>query len=203
MAAMLPAAAEGYDPNGSIRIRDGEVREQDFSALNGGITVGDGATVRGKCDTVNGSIEIGSSARVGSLSSVNGGISIGDESEVDGEAGTVNGSISLGRATRAQAVSTVNGGIRLDGAQVSGDVRTVNGDVTLRDGATVGGNIVIDRRGDRHSRSSRPLRIELDGGSVVEGDVIVEGTTKTKVELYLRGGSKVLGKTESVEVMKE
>jgi hypothetical protein len=125
--------------------------------------------------------------RDGSLSTVNGGITIGDGATVEGRCESVN--------------ATVNGPIKLTGAEVDANVTTINGDITLRVGSTVGGDIVIEEARGNNSRRERPLEIELEGGSIVEGNVIVEDPDYP-VRLYLRDGSRVMGKIEGAEVIK-
>ncbi len=99
-------------------------------------------------------------------------------------------------------MTTINGKIELNGAEVAKDVKTINGDIALRDGSTIGGDIVIEERGESSSRRSRPLRIELEGGSVVKGNVLVEDPDM-EVEIYLRDGSRVLGRVENAQVIEK
>jgi len=199
LAVALPAAAEGF--NSSIRIESGEVADRDLSTLNGGIRIGDGATVNGEAESVNGGIEIGRDARVASVSAVNGGIEIGAGTKIDGDVDTVNGPIEMERGSRARNVGTVNGPVKLNGAEVEMDVSTYNGDVTLRDQASVGGSILIKEANSRSNRRDQVLRIYIEDGSTVEGDVIVEDED-LKVEVYLRGGT-VAGEIRGATVMEK
>ncbi|NIS28902.1 MAG: hypothetical protein GWO04_02590, partial [Actinobacteria bacterium] len=64
---------------------------------------------------------------------------------------------------------------------MTGNVRTLNGDVSLDRSARVGGDVIIADRGNSSPRK-RPLRIELEGGSVIEGSVVNEDPS-TDVEL--------------------
>jgi DUF4097 and DUF4098 domain-containing protein YvlB len=194
---VVVAAWAGSDE--SIRVADGEIREESISSLNGTIDVGDGATVR-DCRSVNGSITLGEDARAGDLSAVNGAVEIGSGSEVD-TVSAVNGEISLDRAS-ASEVSTVNGSIELVGSEVTGDVKTVNGDIELSLATKVRGDIVIGNRGQGSDHRGAPLRIRVVDGSVVEGDVIVEDPG-IKVELILSGGGKVLGRAEHATIVED
>jgi len=198
-ALLVLVLGAGAGINSSIHVADGEVREETLSALNGEISVGDGATV-GECESVNGSVRVGRNARVESISAVNGMIEVGDGSIVERAIESVNGSVSLAHNSSASAVSTVNGRIRLSGAEVTDDLRTINGDIALLDGSTVGGDIVIEKRGNGSSRRDRPLRIELEGGSTVHGNVINEDPDVV-VEIRLRDGSGISGRVENAEII--
>ncbi len=193
--------AGGAGINSSIHVGDGEVREGTLSALNGQISIGDDATV-GHCRSVNGSITVGKGSRVESLDSVNGSVNIGEDAVVEHGVTAVNGKILLGQGARADAVTTINGPIRLTGAEVDRDVKTINGNIALREGSIVHGDIVVEEPDGGSRRQGRPLRIELDGGSVVEGNVIVEDPDM-EVEVYLRDGSRVAGRVENATVIEE
>jgi len=194
LALALPALA---GVNSSIRVEPGETVDKDLSTVNGQIRIGDGATVRGEAESVNGSIDIGRDVEVDGVSVVNGSIEIGEGTVVDGDVSTVNGQISMENGTRAREVATVNGKLNLSGVEVESDVSTYNGDVTLRGGTTVGGDIVIrDSKG--HSRRDKPLKIYIEDGSSVRGDVIVENDD-LEVEIYLRGGT-VAGKLRGAKL---
>jgi acetyltransferase-like isoleucine patch superfamily enzyme len=200
LAAVLPVVAGGV--NSSIRVEPGEVVTKDLSTVNGQIHIGDGATVQGETESVNGGVEVGRNAQVNGISVVNGGIEIGEGTVVDGDVETVNGSISMERGTSARAVSTVNGPLNLTGVDVETDVSTYNGDVTLSDGTIVGGNVVIrESKGHSSNRNRKPLRIIIEEGSSVAGDVIVENED-LKVEVYLRGGT-VAGEIRGAKVVEK
>ena len=202
LGTLLLAAslAMGSGINESVRVAPGEVHDGDLSTLNGGISVGDGATVNGECQSVNGGIDIGEDCRVESLSSVNGGVSVGAGSVVEKEIQAINGRITLEPGASAGAVETINGQIKMTGAEIDGDVKTINGNIALREGSKIGGDIIIEDRGDGSDDRDRPLKIELEGGSVVEGNVLVEDET-TPVEVHLSDGSRVLGRIENAEVI--
>jgi DUF4097 and DUF4098 domain-containing protein YvlB len=168
--------------------------------VNGSINIGDDAQINGECSTVNGSIKVGSDATVESLTTVNGGIHVGGGTVVDKDVVAVNGSITMDSGSQASEVNNINGRIKLHGAQVTGDISTVNGDVDLKDGSRVGGDIIIqDSKGNNHRDA--PLKITLDGDSVVEGSIIVEADFE--VEVHLRNGGRVMGRIEGAEVIKK
>jgi hypothetical protein len=81
---------------------------------------------------------------------------------------------------------------------VQRDVRTVNGDIELRDKSVVKGDIVIEDKMGVSTRR-RPIEIEVTGGSIIEGDVVVK--RDVDVRLILRDGGKVLGQVDGAEVI--
>jgi len=87
---------------------------------------------------------------------------------------------------------------------VTASLETVNGDVSLRDGATVGGDIVVRKtRGSRHDRDDwDTLKIIVEDGSVVRGNVIVEDPDRP-VEVHLRNGGSVQGRVENARVIRD
>lgn len=198
LLAATAAAAGWADINGPVRVGAGEVREGKLSSVNGSITIGQAARVE-RCSTVNGSISLGADAEAEELSAVNGDIDVERGAVVRYGVGTVNGSISMQGGARAEDVQNVNGRIRLEGAEVARDVSTHNGNIEL-DGATVGGDIVVRESNGHRSRRSEPLRIVLDGGSVVEGGIRVEDGD-LEVEVIVRNGSRVQGAIKGAKVV--
>lgn len=200
---VLLSPAAGASVNKSIRIDDGRSVDRNVSSVNGSVTIGRGAEVRGKVSSVNGSVDVRSEARVGDVSSVNGGIDIDADVVVDGDVESVNGGIRTSSGTSiAGHVETVNGGIDLEGTEVGRDVATVNGDIELERGTRVAGDVVVEenrgRRGWWNGRQ-KPLRIELSGNSVVEGDIDVLDEDR-EVVVILRDGSTVRGEIRGAEV---
>lgn len=193
------AAAGGV--NESVHVGRNEDHDRSISAVNGGVTVDDGAIIRGSVSSVNGGVRIGNNVRAESVSSVNGGVNIGDDTEIRGDVSSVNGKVAMGMASRAAEVSTVNGRITLDGSDISGDLYTVNGDIHLDRGASVRSIIIKETRG-RNDRPDRPQKIELEDGSEVRGDIIVEDPDLW-VEVYVRGGSRIQGRVEGAKVIRD
>ena len=95
-------------------------------------------------------------------------------------------------------MGTVNGAIVLDQTTVQRDVRTVNGDIELRDNSIVKGNVVIENKMDA-SKREQPIEIKVTGGSIIEGDVVVK--RDVDVRLILVDGGKVLGQVDGAEVI--
>jgi predicted acyltransferase (DUF342 family) len=210
LALALVAPAHGLSINKSIDIADGmEAGAQ--SSVNGSISIGEGAIISGSVETVNGTIRIGDNAqikdaetvngsvRIGSgvktedISSVNGSIRLGENVTVDGEVSVVNGKISIDKGTTiADDLSNVNGEITVAGAEIGGDLSTVNGDVSLEDGATLHGNLIIEKPGGwGWNRSKRKPKVTIGPGSRVVGDIQL----KREVELFISDSAEVGGVT--------
>ncbi len=200
--ALLFAAGCNAGVNRSFRVADGETADSGFNSVNGSVQVGREAEVKGSSHTVNGRISVDDGARVRDLGTVNGAIRIADNVTVDGDLESVNGGVECGQGTEVDGdVSTVNGDVDLDGTIVDGNVETINGEVTLRAGARVKRDVVIER--NRGDSSRRVLEIRVLGGSVIEGDVIVKDTER-KVKVVLASGGEVEGEIDdSAEVVRE
>jgi hypothetical protein len=176
--------------NGSISVGDGAIVNGGLETVNGRISVDDNARIE-RAETVNGSIRVGAGVTAHDLSSVNGTISVGGGSTVEGELSVVNGKISLGtNASVSDDVSNVNGEIEIDGAGIGGNLTTVNGDVTLSNGSTLQGDLVVERPGGGNWRdSNRQPRIIIGPGSRVLGEIRLE----REVELFISDSAEVGG----------
>lgn len=209
LGIFLIGPAWGASLNKSIKIGDGETASG-ASTVNGSITVGSDAVVTGTVSTVNGTIRIGENSRVedaetvnGSLrvsdgvqsqdlSSVNGAINVGTGVTVDGEISVVNGKINLKSGTTvSRDVSNVNGEIKLSGAEISGNLSTVNGDVLLQDKALIKGNLTVEKPSGWNNNNSRKPKVIIGPGSRVGGSIILE----QEVELYISTSAEVGGVT--------
>jgi DUF4097 and DUF4098 domain-containing protein YvlB len=185
--------------NSSLEVADGETRKGSLSTVNGSITVGKGCVVEGSCRSVNGSVEVGVGSRVRRLSTVNGEIECDGDVTVDADVESVNGSLSMAAGSRVGgAVETINGAVDLVHTSVAGDVRTVNGRVRLSENSVVAGDLIVVKK--RGNNRQRPLEIELDGGSVIEGNLIVEDPS-IEVRVLLSGGSEIRGRVENADVV--
>jgi DUF4097 and DUF4098 domain-containing protein YvlB len=212
-------AFAGCGVNKTIRIADGETVEGGRATVNGGVYIGDGCEVRGSCRTVNGRVTVGTGSRVGGLQTVNGSISLSEEVVVDGDLSAVNGSIQLAEnvAVRGEVstvngtvgvarggevsgdVTTVNGGINIDHAEIDGGLETVTGSISLTDHSRVAKDVVI--KGKRKS-GQKALQITVDGGSVIEGDIVVR-EPRRKVTVVLSNGGSVAGEIINAEVIEQ
>ena len=148
---------------------------------------------------MNGSVIVGDRSRVEDMSAVNGSVRTGEGVSVKGDIESVNGSVELGAGSEVSGkVGTVNGDIELTQTTVQRDVRTVNGDIELRDNSIVKGNVVIEDKMDA-SKRQQPIEIQVNGGSTIEGDVVVK--RDVDVRLMLSDGGKVLGQVDGAEVI--
>ena len=100
-----------------------------------------------------------------------------------------------------ELISTVNGGISLRKTLVQTDITTYNGEVTLLEGSRVLGDLRIkEGRGSKGHQST--LTIRISGGSVVEGDIIVEDDHRP-VKVYLSQGGTVRGAVRGAQLIRE
>ncbi len=193
--------------NRSIHIADNQTVQGGLSSVNGSIHIGSNCTVSGSSHTVNGRIEVGDGSRVEDLKTVNGSVRIGRRATVDGFARTVNGSISCDSGSEIRReVHTTNGSIELRSTNVGAGLTTTNGNVSVLDQSCVKGDIVIRGRrgfwffdifGWRHRH---PITIRVEGGSVVEGGIIVEDHHRN-VEVIVSKDSKIQGKVVNAKIV--
>jgi hypothetical protein len=115
----------------------------------------------------------------------NSSIHIGDNEDREGNISAVNGSVTVG-----------------DGATIRGDLSSVNGDIFLSRGAVVGGSVIIEEARGHSDRRAHPQRIELEDGSEICGDIVVEDPD-LEVEVYVRSGSRIGGRVEGARVIRE
>ncbi len=167
--------------NGGIRIGDG-ARARNVDTVNGGIRGGDDV-VLGTVETVNGGITLGARAQAVKLNTVNGGVRLGTEARIGGNIESVSGGVFVDRGGRVDGnVGTVNGAIGLVGSEITGDVRTVNGDVTIGAGTHVRGGLTIDKP----SSNWFPVTISRRSPRVIIGpDAVVDGPLEFRREVTL------------------
>src|SRR5690554_4344537 len=207
LAATPALAAEDISRvNGGIEVAAGQ-QAGDLSTVNGGIRIGDGARFR-DASTVNGGIRTGHRVQGEDLTTVNGGIELGERAEVDAvstvngriKAGpglrsgddveSVSGSIFIDRGARVDGdVGTVNGGIGLVATEVTGNVETVSGNVTVGVDSHVHGNLRVRKStGTSWIRigTSRAPRIVIGPNAVVDGNLDFE----KEVTLYVHESAR-------------
>lgn len=177
--------------NGSISVGENARVTGNVKTVNGTIRVDEGASIE-KASTVNGAVRLGKGVQSESLNTVNGSIKVAEMASVDGEIAAVNGRITIEAGSNvADNVSNVNGQIELSGAVVGGNLKTVNGDVSLEDQSVVKGDLVVEKNKSWGwgKSSSRKPRIVIGPGSRVEGKIILE----RKVELFISDSAEVGG----------
>lgn len=176
--------------NSGIRIDEND-RVGDVSSVNGGIRIQRGA-IAAEVGTVNGGIDIEDNVEVDEAETVNGGIDVGENVIIHGSLRTVNGGIKTNPGTEIRdEVSTVNGKIRLRDTRVGADIETSNGDIEVRSGSVIEGDIIVRAKSSWFGRffsfNKRPSDLVIDADSVVEGDIHLY----KEVNLRIDGGAQV------------
>lgn len=185
------ATSEGArSVNGRVSVGDSATVSGKLSTVNGSIQVGQNATIQ-SAETVNGGIRVGASTQAADLKTVNGSIEIEDQARVGGSVTAVNGRIALGpNSTVARSLSNVNGEIALSGGRVEGQVSTVSGSVDLSNGASIGGDLVIEEpSGFSWGKDKRKPRIVIGPGCRIEGVIRAD----REIELYISDRAEVGG----------
>lgn len=209
LVMLMSVPAFGASVNKSVKIAAGE-ESGGASSVNGSITVGADAVVTGNVSTVNGSIRVDNGARIEAAETVNGSIRLGDDVESE-SLETVNGTIAVGERTKVageieavngrislasgvvvdDSIENVNGRIEMVAAQVGGNVSTVSGDVELREGSVINGDLVVrqpSRQGWGKNKSRTP-RVVIGPGSQVLGTIELE----REVKLFISETAEVGG----------
>lgn len=175
--------------NGSITVGDNSIVNGSLSTVNGTVRVGENTRLK-DAETVNGSIRIGTGSIVDDVESVNGTVRIGEQVTVGGQVEVVNGKISLDKgSTVADGVGNVNGEISIAGAEIGGNISTVNGDVTLSDEAILRGDLLVEKPGWGNRGNKRKPKIIIGPGSEVVGTIVLE----REVDLFVSESAKVGG----------
>ena len=177
--------------NGSISVGEKAIVTGNVRTVNGTIRVDEGASIE-KASTVNGGIRIADGVECESLSTVNGSVKVAEKVSVDGAIEAVNGRITVDEgSTVAKSVSNVNGQIELSGAEVRGDQQTVNGDIDLEDGSVVKGDLVVEKNSGWGWGKSKSRKPRI----VIGPGSRVEGAVilKREVELLISDAAEVGG----------
>ncbi|HZX77021.1 hypothetical protein [Lysobacter sp.] len=188
LALALPAfAAQDIDKvNGSITVEAGETAGN-LETVNGSIRIGANAKT-GRAETVNGSITVAENVQAGGLETVNGSIRVAGNGTLTSGLETVNGGVFVDRGGKVQgSIETVNGAVGLVDTDLSGDITTMNGDVTVGVGSHVKGGIRY-RKPTRQwfSFDRRDPRVIIGPNAVVDGPL----TFERKVELYVHNTAR-------------
>ena len=191
----VQAHDHGDDHDGSISKVNGGITAEagrhyrDLETVNGSISVRTGA-VADDVETVNGSINLEDEAQVHSASTVNGSINGGERLRIEDGLETVNGSIRVDFNSRVgKDIETVNGGITLKQSEVGGQIRTVQGDITVGAKSMVRGGIWIEKPKGMGWGKRRTPRVVIGPDASVEGVLQFD----REVELFVHPTAK-LGK---------
>ena len=176
--------------NGGIRVAANEA-VGNVSSVNGGIAIRQGDSAF-DVETVNGGIEIEDDVEISQAETVNGGIRLGRDVKVNGSLNSVNGGILTGDGTVVErGISSVNGKIRLDNTTVGEDLETVSGDIELRDGTVIEGDLIVKRNHSWLTRffsfNRNQTSVTIDSTSSVRGDIHLY----REVELRIDDGAEV------------
>lgn len=186
------SASEGRNisnVNGSVHASAGETYDT-LSTVNGDVRVARGASAE-VAKSVNGEIVLEQDVKVGRVSTVNGSVRIEDGATVDHEASTVNGGLHVGKRARIGGnVTSVSGDIEIEGAEITGQLGTYNGDIDLSEGSRVLGGIHIKKPSDNSnwdSKHNHPPEVHICSTCVVEGELRFD----RPVELRVDPGAKI------------
>ncbi len=175
--------------NGTINV-ESEERVGDVSTVNGSASLARGSSAS-EVTTVNGGIDISDQVSINHAETVNGGIRVGEGVTVSGSLESVNGGIRTNSGTVVEnQIETVNGRIRLSSTQVGNNIETSNGDIDIRDGSVVEGDIVVHGRKRWWDRlfnwgGNRRPEITIDSSSTIRGDIHIY----RKVDLNIADGA--------------
>jgi DUF4097 and DUF4098 domain-containing protein YvlB len=193
--AQVSSAGDGRSiskVNDSVTASAGNTYDS-ISTVNGDVHVERGVTA-GSANTVNGSITLEDDARIGKASTVNGSIEAGTNVSISEQASTVNGGLRFARNSKVGGeLSSVSGDIELAGAEVTGLITTVNGDIDLTDGAHARGGIHVrkpNRTGFNWNRD--PVKVHVCSTCVVDGELRFDRPVELRVDNGGRIG-KVIG----------
>jgi len=198
---VLTVAACHVSIDRSIYIENGETVRHSLNVIDGDIVIGSNCDIRGTCRTIDGNIEVGHSSRVRGLQLVDGDITVGRDVAVRRDVELVDGEILCYPGVEIRGdVGAIDGSITLERTIVEQDIVTYAADISLLRRSTVHGDIIVKRSGDDHS-TTRRLRIEVTGGSVVKGDIIVRDDD-IEVTVYIIQGGRVEGRIRNAEVVR-
>lgn len=198
---LLPAAGCHLSIERDVYVDSGRRVNHSINVIDGNITIGSNCDVRANCRVVDGDIEVGHDSEVRTLQLVDGQIRVESDVLVDGDLQLVDGEVVCSRGVEVKGdIHTVDGTIEVDRTLVQHDVTTYAADISLLNGSRVKGDIVIKRSDDRDGHYRR-IRIEIAGGSIVEGDIRVRDED-ADVVIYLREGGRIEGRVINAEVIR-
>jgi len=185
---------------GEIIVASGTTHNNDISAYNMDVVVYPGARVKGDVETTTGDIHLAENARVKRIYTVSGNVFLEKGSKVDQTITTESGTIRIREnATASGNVITETGDIRGTGAMFKKDVRNRHGNITLKTGSYVKGNVEFLNRG--HGDDLHPVEIYLGQNVYIKGKVSAQHTGDN-VDLVLNG-AVVNGQIKKVNVIGE
>ncbi|MFT6086056.1 MAG: hypothetical protein ACJAWT_001306 [Glaciecola sp.] len=165
--------------NKSVKVAEGRTVE-DVGSVNGSVVIKDNVTAKHVSNT-NGRISIGNNVSVDSVDAVNGQIKIGERFVAKEGVSTVNGQIVIQEQGQiGGGLATVNGNILLNSVVVEKDIVSVNGNIKLKAGSLVKGDIHFHKSSNNYNKNYPVLYISAD--SNVHGDIILERPVELELE---------------------
>jgi predicted acyltransferase (DUF342 family) len=155
---------------------------KDVSTVNGNIDIDNHSTAK-NVETVNGGIDIGDYVNIRSAETVNGDIEAGNNLTSERSLSSVNGDIEIEENSNVgDDVETVNGDIHLNDVKVGNSVITNNGDVTLRSGTIVEGDVIFRRSNSRWGRNRHKPTLTIEDNVDIKGSIILERPVKLELD---------------------
>ena len=199
----LTVLAEDSLHRGNLYVLTGEVQLESGARVMGKIETVEGDiylednSEAGEIRSLNGEITIGANCRVGPLYTEEGGVEIGPGSRINGDIQSPKGDVYIeGDVTVFGDLKTELGDVEIEGATVRGDLITRHGDLSITEGATVKGSILIKPRSSELRGRGNELEIYIGPGAMVTGDIRVS-SLKDSVYVVIEGG-QVQGRMRNV-----
>ncbi len=187
--------------NSPVTIEAGQTVAGPLNAVNGSLFIGPDCTIRGDCNVVNGRTEIGENTKMKGLITVNGDISAAKNVCIEGRLQAVTGTISCEPGCRLLGeIYLVKVSMTIENTEVRRYIKINDCDLVLRGKSVVKGSIIAGKSRTK-PLEQRQERIEVTGGSVVEGDIIIEDDT-IDARVTISKGGEVKGKIVNAEVIR-
>jgi cytoskeletal protein CcmA (bactofilin family) len=198
LIVILSMTLMGAQLPGELTVAAGTIYNDDITASNIDVVIYPGARVKGDVETTTGDIHLADNARVKRIITISGNVFLDKGSKVDQTIRTESGTIRVREgATATGNVITETGDIRGTGATFNKDVRNRHGNIILKTGTYVKGNVEILNRG--HGDDLHPVEIYLGQGVYVKGKVTAQHTGDN-VDLVING-AEVNGKINKVNII--
>ncbi|MBC8376173.1 MAG: hypothetical protein H8E26_08995 [FCB group bacterium] len=188
----------GAPPPEEITVAEGTTYNSSITTTDIDVVVYPAARVIGDIETTSGDVHLSENSRVKRIITSSGNVFLDKGSKVDQTITTDGGTIRVREGATANGnVITETGDIRGTGAIFKKDVRNRHGDIMLKTGTYVKGNVEILNRG--HGDDLPPVEIYLGQGVYVKGKVTAQHVGDN-VDLVMNG-AEVNGQINKVNVM--
>ncbi len=198
LIVILSMALMGAQLPGEITVAEGTTYNGAITTTSDDVVIFPDARVKGDVETTTGDIHLAENARVKRIITISGNVFLDKGSKVDQTITTESGTIRVSEgATASGNVITETGDIRGIGAIFNKDVRNLHGDIILKTGTYVKGNVEILNRG--HGDDLHVVEIYLGEGVYVKGKVTASHVDDN-VDLVMNG-AEVNGKINKVNII--